>query len=484
MPQRNKVVSDAFIEIERRFLVTDIDFSKLSEAKNTRIEQIFLLSRDPNMDRSIRKEESGGRIRYFFVEKYMTSRPVIRFNRKEEITLRRFQSLKRRIDLDREPAKKNRFSFDWKGQSFRIDKYDGPMAGLLMLEAVLSDENQEVQIPDFCTVLNEVTGEKQYHCPAVEALKNDRTKPRAAGRNASFHIVAMVDLLGQGAQLERFWGIPKTAKEKKAFDRLARLTFETVERFRDRIRLLQDSLPRTHVIPHEIEERLTKRQLRILRRDVEPLIGYQFFTDLALLTMNLSGQRGHRLLASLYSLLYQLGLLILTQLAEGVLIRGAVDVGICTELKGGDLYGQAIGRAHALESQVAVSPRIVIGEALVDYINSFEDLKGSADERAIAGEYLNVLRRCLKQDWDGAAILSYLAPVFRSSYFPSSNEFQFVARSACRFIATLRDRLGREVNPYLGPRFERLEDYFRGEGCWVEAASGRNRKGLLRKTTA
>jgi CYTH domain-containing protein len=484
MSPENKVVSDNFIEIERRFLITDIDFAKLSEAKNTRIEQIFLLSRDPNMDRSVRKEESDGGTRYFLVEKYITSRPVIRFNRKEEITARKFQTLKRRIDANRGPAKKNRFSFYWKGQSFRIDKYDGPMAGLLMLEAVLSDENEEVQIPDFCTVLKEVTGEKEYHCPAVEDLKDDRTKPRIAKRNASFYIVAMVDLLGQGAQLERFWGIPKTAKEKKAFDRLARLTFGTVEQFRDRIRLLQGSLPRAHVIPPVIEERLTKRQLKILRRDVEPLIGYQFFTDLALLTMNLSGQRGHRLLVSLYSLLFQLGLLILTQLAEGVLIRGAVDVGICTELQDGDLYGQAIGRAYTLESQVAVSPRIVIGEALVDYINSFENLRGSSDERAIAGEYVNVLRQCLRQDRDGATILSYLAPVFRSSFFPSNNEFRFVTRSACRSIAALRDRLSQEVNPYLGLRIERLEDYFRSEGCWAEAASRRNGKARLRRTTA
>lgn len=186
MPVGNKVVSDNFIEIERRFLITDIDFSRLPDARNTRIEQIFLLSRDPNMDRSIRKEESNGRTRYFLVEKYITSRPVIRFNRKEEITAGRFQTLKRRIDANRGPAKKNRFSFYWKGQSFRIDKYDGPMAGLLMLEAVLSDENEEVQIPDFCTVLKEVTGEKEYHCPVVENLKDDRAKPHIAKRNASF----------------------------------------------------------------------------------------------------------------------------------------------------------------------------------------------------------------------------------------------------------------------------------------------------------
>jgi CYTH domain-containing protein len=484
MSAGGKVVSDNFIEIERKFLITDIDFSKLSEAKTTRIEQIFLLSRDPNMDRRIRKEESDGRIRYFLVEKYMTSRPVIRFNRKEEISAGRFQALKRRIDVNREPTKKNRFGFYWKGQQFRIDKYDGPMAGLLMLEAVLSEENQDVQIPDFCTVLREVTGEKQYYGPTAEEAKDDRVRPRLPGRNvASFYIVAMVDLLGQGVQLERFWGIPNTPKEKKTFDKLARLTFGTVEQFRDRIRLLHGSLPRAHVIPMVLEERLTKRQLKVLRGDVEPLVGHQFFTDLALLTMNLSGQRGHRLLVSLYSLLYQLGLLMLTQLAEGVLIRGAVDVGICTELQGGDLYGQAIGRAHTLESQVAVFPRIVIGETLVDYINSFEELRGSADERAIAKEYVNLLHQCLKQDVDGATILSYLAPIFQSSYFTSSNEFQFVTRSACRFIATLRDRFGPGVSPYLRPRYERLEDYFRSQGCWVEDASRHIRKTRSRKTT-
>jgi CYTH domain-containing protein len=462
------VVADNFIEIERKFLISDIDPSMLPDHRETIIEQISLLSRDGNLDRRLRKEFCRGEVRYYLVEKYLTSKPAIGFKRKEQIGKRRFEKLKTGKDPKAENVRKKRWEFLWNSHRFRIDKYDGPVAGLLILEAVLHNENDKVVLPGFCEVIREVTGDTQYYWHRTGDVPGRQgTLPNSKKNKASFYIVALVDLLGQGAELERFAGIPKTAKEKKAFSRVARATFGTVEHFRERIRLLNHTLSRIHGVPDPLREKLTAAQLRIAGRSLEPAIGYQFFTDLAMLKINLGGQRGYRPLASLYSLLRQLGLLILTQFAEGVLIRGAVDVGICAELNETDLYGQAVGRAYKLESQVAVFPRIVVGKHVVDYLTSFAGLKVSEDEKVLIRFYSELVNSCLRQDTDGVTVLSYLDPVFRRSYFEGEDSLRYVLRSACRNIQR-QSKLCAEENEQLRGRLEEVEGYFRREGCWIE----------------
>ena len=462
------VVADNFIEIERKFLISDIDPSMLPDHRETVIEQTSLLSRNGNLERRLRKESCHGVTRYFLVEKYRTSKPSIGFKRKERIGKRRFERLKTGKDPNVEIVQKKRWEFLWNSNRFRIDKYDGPVAGLLILEAVLHDEDDRVTLPGFCDVIREVTGDTQYYWHRTDEATGRSAKPSKSKKNkASFYIVALVDLLGQGAALEKFAGIPRTVRDKKTFSRIAQGTFGTVERFRERIRLLNHTLPRFHRVPDQLKNNLTVAQLRIVRRSLEPEIGYQFFTDLAMLKINLGGQRGYRPLASLYGLLKQLGLLILTQLAEGVLIRGAVDVGICSELNEGDLYGQAVGRAYLLEAHVAVYPRIVIGKHVVDYLASFCGLSTSEDEKALIGAYTELVHGCLRRDGDGVTVLSYLDPLFRASYFEDEDSLRYVLRSARRNIQRQKTLCAPE-DDQLKKRLEEVEGYFRREGCWIE----------------
>jgi hypothetical protein len=220
-----------------------------------------------------------------------------------------------------------------------------------------------------------------------------------------------------------------------------------------------------HAVPDAVKEELHPSQLRLAERSAESAIGLQFFTDLALLKINLGGQRRHRPLIGLYGLLRQLGLLMLTELAEGVLFRGAIEAGICAELNGGDLYGQAISRAYALESDVAVYPRIVVGTHLLDYVRSFEEKRLSENERVVSDSYAGVIGKCLRQDTDGVLILSYLDPVLRKSYFGHENDFAYVVKSACRAIRRHRDV---QRDEQLNERVARIEEYFRSQGCWAE----------------
>jgi CYTH domain-containing protein len=466
MKQRAKVVSDSFIEIEKKFLISDMDLSRLPDHREISIEEVFLLSSQTHLDQRIRTERCQGKLRYYLVEKYVTTQPAIGFKRREEIGRRRFDVLRSSVDRDRTPLRKQRWEFMWNSMRFRIDKYDGPFEGLLILRAVLKHEDKEMQVPGFCTVLREVTGEVEYYWPnREESAERPATPVRRKESNTNFHIVALVDLLGQGQKLDRFAGIPRTPKERRAFTRLNRATFGTVDRFRERVRTLNRVLPKAHAIPDMVRESLTPGQVRLAERNVEPPIDLQFFTDLALLKINLGGQKGHLPLMSLHSLLRQLGLLMLTELAEGVLFRGAIEAGICAELGGNDLYGQAISRAHALESTIAVYPRIVVGAHLTDYVASFAEKRQSESERAISDSYARLIGVCLRPDDDGVLTFSYLEPSFRQSYFGDESDLWYVVKSACRAIRRHQDLPGDEQ---LRERVTRVEEYFKREGCWVE----------------
>ncbi len=467
MKQEPRIVPDNFIEIERKFLISDINLSMLPDHRETVIEETFLFSRDMNLDRRARAEYSQGEVRYYLVEKYLTSKPAIGFKRKEEIGKRRFETLKNRRDLQRDPVRKTRWEFMWHSQQFRVDKYDGPFEGLLILEAVLTHEDENLDMPKFCTVVREVTGEERYYWPNIEQGKGQRPGHTRKSM-ASFYIVALVDLLGQGDKLDEFAGIPKTGKEKRTFSRLTRATFGTVERFRERITVLNRALPKAHAVPDAVKEKLDPRQLRLIARGVEPAIGVQFFTDLALLKINLGGQRGHRPLITLYGLLRQLGLLMLTELAEGVFFRGAIEAGICAELSGSDLYGQAIARAYKLEAGAAVYPRIVVGRHVVDYVGSFAKKNFTGDERAISDSYIEIINSCLREDTDGVLTFFYLDPLFRKCYFGHENDFSYVVKTACRSIRRYRNTRC-QGDAQLSERLARIEEYFKSQGCWTDS---------------
>jgi CYTH domain-containing protein len=462
------LVADNYIEIERKFLISDVNPSMLPGHRKTVIEQWFLLSKDANLDRRLRAEHRDGDDRCYIVEKYLTSKPSIGFERKEEIDKGRFETLRNDIDPEREPVRKTRWEFLWNTHQFRIDKYDGPADGLLLLRAVLNREGEDIAVPGFCRIIREVTDENHYDWPRTDSTNGRRTGRPVAGKSiAAFHIVALVDLLGQSTTLEKFGGIPRTSKEKKIFSRLMLSTFGTVTRFRERIMLLNRPLPRVHGVPTEVREKLSPEQLKLLSTTLEPMIGYQFFTDLALLKINLGGQQAHSPLVSLYSLLRQLGLLMLTELAEGVLFRGAIEAGICAELDGNDLYGQAVGRAYALESRAAVYPRIVIGEHVANYVASFTKRRLTRNERAIATAYVELINKCLMKDTDDIIVLSYLDPVFRTSYFGRENDFRYVTKSACRAVQRMKNACEPE-DKRQAERLLKVEEDFRSKGCWTE----------------
>jgi len=286
----------------------------------------------------------------------------------------------------------------------------------------------------------------------------------------SFYVVVLVDLLGQSEKLEKFSTLPKSKEGKEAehFIEMVKQTFEDVKKFRELILELRDVLSRKIKIPDAIKSRLNTSQLKLAEKYTMPIVEVQFFSDLAMLKINLLEREDHSPLISINSLFSQLAILFLSQLSIGIPLRGAIDVGICAELDKNDLYGQAVSRAYKLESKVADYPRIIVGQDFIDYLNSFEDIEVSKEEIKIIDFWVNYIKNCLIKDTDGNFILSYLSPVFIDSYSYSIDSFKESIKDASKFIFNEIKKYEKLGDKKLQDRYIGLMNYFKNQNCWIK----------------
>jgi hypothetical protein len=87
---------------------------------------------------------------------------------------------------------------------------------------------------------------------------------------------------------------------------------------------------------------------------------------------------------------------------EGILLRGGITVGDVA-LSYGQLFGPAVVRAYAIESQIARFPRVVVGEEVLNELRTNPALVVHDPEYD-----LKETRRLLRRDFDGEYFVDYL----------------------------------------------------------------------------
>jgi hypothetical protein len=106
-----------------------------------------------------------------------------------------------------------------------------------------------------------------------------------------------------------------------------------------------------------------------------------------------------------------ISLLMLSCLAEGIPLRGAIEVGMGVEMDGQELSGQVMVSCHELESRLAQTIRIVVGPALLSMVEqgrrlSESDSRYYREDRNLS----NLVASFTKRDpTDGLYVLDYLA---------------------------------------------------------------------------
>ncbi len=149
-------------EIERKFLIAYPDVSVLRAMDGchvARIEQTYLLATD-GVARRVRRLESERGVRYIETVKRRVS-DLRAVEEERELTAEEYASLLTLADPMRRTIDKTRYSVPYGGHTVEVDVYDF-WQDRATAEVELASEDEAVMLPDFLTVIREVTADARY----------------------------------------------------------------------------------------------------------------------------------------------------------------------------------------------------------------------------------------------------------------------------------------------------------------------------------
>jgi hypothetical protein len=89
-------------------------------------------------------------------------------------------------------------------------------------------------------------------------------------------------------------------------------------------------------------------------------------------------------LLGIFELLLAIGQTFVFVLANGVAIRGGIELGPSLPIGEREIYGPALHDAHRLESQCAGHPRILVGPSFIEFVNKISSIEPHSKEAQVA----------------------------------------------------------------------------------------------------
>ena len=152
---------------ERKYIVELI--GELPETTESDIQQTYLTA-DPDSEVRLRRRTWQGKPVYVLKSRKMTSSNEV-IETEQQINSNLYQTMLQQADPYRQTIHKLRHSFIWKGQYFELDTYLKPIDNLMVLETKGVTENEEVKIPPFLKVVEEITGNTKYYNYNIAKVK-------------------------------------------------------------------------------------------------------------------------------------------------------------------------------------------------------------------------------------------------------------------------------------------------------------------------
>ena len=139
--------------------------------------------------------------------------------------------------------------------------------------------------------------------------------------------------------------------------------------------------------------------------------------------------------------------------------RGAISVGAGVEIEPGNFYGPALATAHALESEIAGYPRVVLSQETVDLV--FRDSGFSLDpeiEFVSSAYQVQHIRPLVHKDMDDQMIVDFMGEELYSGVSTEPDVISAVGK-AYHFAYSELSRYKAESNEKLAERYSRLVQY-------------------------
>ena len=143
------------IEIERKFLVSNIDFCLRNHIRSISIDQCYL-SFDPARTIRVRKMDKTA---FITIKGKPNQTGDTRFEWDKEITENEATQLFN-LSLGQN-IQKRRYIVPHNSYFFEVDVFSGPLHGLVIAEIELSTANEQLELPTW--IGQEVTGDSRYY---------------------------------------------------------------------------------------------------------------------------------------------------------------------------------------------------------------------------------------------------------------------------------------------------------------------------------
>lgn len=270
-----------------------------------------------------------------------------------------------------------------------------------------------------------------------------------------FYLVAFLDILDQRSALRALDDLPRNDDERQQFVQTLKSTFGVVDGIRKWFDSFYHSFTDSTKLGGQLPDNVKSLYYRLKATELK----FQRFADTMIMYVPLAEGSEFMPINGVFAILAASGATMLTSLAAGHPLRGAIEVGIGGEMYENEIYGSCLNDAVSLESQIAHYPRIVVGPQTVSYLISVKDKEGTdlftAYQKKLAGSCLNVLA----QDVDGFLIVDYLGKHFKQVMKDAKIEEELIPK-AFRFVDDQAKRWQQERNSKLAFRYNLLRQYF------------------------
>ena len=150
------------LEIEHKFLIKKPDLSLLESLNNCQKVDIIQTYLNSNTDEEVRIRQRGEMGSYIYT---LTTKKKVKSATRQEtekrITQKEYLSLLNDADINLHQIKKTRYCLMHNNRYYEIDVY--PFStNTAICEIELTDENEQIELPEFISIIKDVTNGKKY----------------------------------------------------------------------------------------------------------------------------------------------------------------------------------------------------------------------------------------------------------------------------------------------------------------------------------
>jgi len=257
------------------------------------------------------------------------------------------------------------------------------------------------------------------------------------------YVCSLIDILGQKEKLLQLNGID--LKDNLEFSsKIFSETYGIIKEFRNHTQksaLFFNQLKQKH----SIKSGFTSNPIVV-----------KSFSDLITSFVSLRDDSHELQFEAVYFLLLSNCEVFLKMLADGVALRGGIDIGFAIKTEENELYGNALLNPYILESKVSNSIRIVIGQELSNYIEHvLQEEVQSNDSLDYNIAYAKLCKELIIKDCDGEYILHYL-----SDELKEMESFEEISQNAKKFLIDKHNELKIKNQFDIAKKYQQAIKYF------------------------